>query len=163
MLRPWQKEVLNFIDKPSERIVYWIVGDKGNEGKTFLQNYIRHLYGSRRVLHSEANAKKADIAYLLSNEMLTCRDIFLFNLLRSDYGVAYGILENIKDGFLISSKYRSKFVKIKTPNTVIVFSTSLPDCTQLSKDRWKIYKISGDELCRITNLSKTGERVNSYW
>ena len=162
VLRPWQKKVLDFIDKPSDRIVYWIVGDKGNEGKTFLQNYIRRLYGSRRVLHSEANAKKADIAYLLSNEMLTCRDIFLFNLLRSDYGVAYGIVESIKDGSLISSKYRSKFVKIKTPNTVIVFSNSWPDCTQLSNDRWKIYKIFEDELHRITNLSKIKKKVNPY-
>ena len=158
VLKPWQEQVIKFIDEPSDRVVYWVVGDKENQGKTFIQNYIRQLYGSRRVLNSEVNAKKNDIAYLLSVEGLTCRDVFLFNLLRSDCDVAYGILENIKDGFLISSKYKSKFVKIQTPNTVIVFSNSLPDCAQLSKDRWKIYKISGDELCRTTNLSETGEK-----
>ena len=148
VLRSWQQDILDFIDRPSDRIVHWVVGEKGNEGKTFIQKYIRQLFGSRRVLQSEVNAKKSDIAYLLSKETLTCRDIFLFNLLRSDSDVAYGLLENIKDGFLISAKYRSKFLKIKTPNTVIVFSNSSPDISQLSRDRWRVHKISGDELYR---------------
>ena len=152
-LKPWQKEVIKFIDEPSERYIYWIVGKKGSEGKTFIQKYIRNLFGSRRVIHSEVNTKKADIAYLLSNETLTCKDIFLFNLLRSDNSVAYGILENVKDGDLISSKYKSKFVKVQTPNTIIVFSNSWPDCDQLSNDRWKVYEIVKDELKRRNDIS----------
>ena len=145
-LKPWQEEVIRIIDNPSERSIYWIVGAKGNEGKTFIQKYIRQLFGARRVMKSEANSRKVDIAYVLSNDTLTCKDIFLFNLLRSDDQVAYGLLENIKDGYLVSSKYRSKFVKIKTPNTVIVFSNSFPQQRQLSVDRWKVFEISGDTL-----------------
>ena len=80
-------------------------------------------------------------------ETLTCKDIFLFNRLRSDVTVCYGLLENIKDGYLISAKYRTKSVKIKTPNTIIVFSNKNPYEDQLSKDRWKIYYIRGDKLC----------------
>ena len=77
---------------------------------------------------------------------MTCKDIFVFNLLRSDTAVAYGLLENLKDGNLISSKYKSKVLKIKTPNTVIVFSNSYPNMDQLSADRWKIYEIVGNDL-----------------
>ena len=147
-LKHWQQEVIKFIDEPSERTIYWIVGEKGNEGKTFIQKYIRQLFGSRRVINLEGVGRKCDIAYLLSKETLTCKDVFLFNILRSDLGIEYGILENIKDGYLITTKYKSKFVKIKTPNTVIVFSNSSPDISQLSRDRWRVHKISGDELYR---------------
>ena len=102
-LKAWQEKVIRFIDEPSDRTIYWVVGRVGNEGKTFIQKYIHKLFGSRRVLKSEVNSKKADIAYILSQESLTCKDIFLFNLLRSDIDVAYGLLENLKDGYLISS------------------------------------------------------------
>ena len=78
--------------------------------------------------------------------MLTCKDIFLFNLLRSDTEVAYGLLENLKDGYLISAKYKSKQLKIKTPNTVMVFSNDFPDKPSLSRDRWKIYQIIENKL-----------------
>ena len=147
-LKPWQEEVIKLVDNPSDRIIYWIMGEAGNEGKTFIQKYIRQLFGARRVLKTEANSRKADIAYVLAQETLTCKDIFLFNLLRSDLEVTYGLLENIKDGYLVSSKYRSKPLKIQTPNTVIVFSTSLPSMSQLSRDRWQIYEIKNDGLRR---------------
>ena len=159
-LKSWQKEVIRIIDTPSDRTVYWIFGEKGNEGKTFIQNFIHKLFGSRRVLKSEINTRKTDIAYILSQEFLTCKDIFLFSLLRSDTDVAYGLLENIKDGFLISAKYRSKPLKIKTPNTVIVFSNSFPDITKLSTDRWVIFEIYGSELRR--KEAKAEKKVNPY-
>ena len=145
-LKAWQEKLIKLIDNPSERNIYWIVGEKGNEGKTFIQKYIRQLFGARRVMKLEANTRKVDIAFVLSNDTLTCKDIFLFNLLRSDSVVAYGLLENIKDGYLVSSKYRSKSLKVQTPNTVIVFSNSFPTQSQLSGDRWVIFKICGDEL-----------------
>ena len=117
-----------------------------NEGKTFIRKYIQQLFGARHVLKTEANSRKADIAYVLAQETLTCKDIFLFNLLRSDLEVTYGLLENIKDGYLVSSKYRSKPLKIQTPNTVIVFSNSPPLMYKLSADRWRVYKIENDGL-----------------
>ena len=157
-LKPWQQDLITIIDNPSERDIYWIVGEKGNEGKTFIQKYIRQLFGSRRVLKSEVNTRKADIAYILSQESLTCKDIFLFNLLRSDTDVAYGILENIKDGYLVSVKYRSKPLKIKTPNTVIVFSNSLPSTSQLSADRWKIFEIHENGL-HFKHLNGESQRM----
>ena len=160
-LKNWQQEVIRLIDTPSNRTIYWIYGEKGNEGKTFIQKYIHKVFGTRRVLKTEINTKKADIAHILSKEFLTCKDIFLFNLLRSDTDAAYGLLENIKDGYLISAKYRSTPLRIKTPNTVIVFSNSLPCVTKLSKDRWIIFEIIGDELRRENNF-KYEKKVNHY-
>ena len=113
-------------------------------------------------MKTEVNTKKADIAYILSKESLTCKDIFLFNLLRSDTDVAYGLLENIKDGYLISSKYRSIPLKIKIPNTVVVFSNSYPEQSQLSVDRWKIFEICGDKLCTKAASTDTYRKVNPH-
>ena len=162
VLKPWQEDVIKLIDIPSERNIYWIVGSKGNEGKTFIQKYIHQQFGSRRVMKTEVNTKKADIAYILSKESLTCKDIFLFNLLRSDTDVAYGLLENIKDGYLISSKYRSIPLKIKIPNTVVVFSNSYPEQSQLSVDRWKIFEICGDKLCTKAASADAYRKVNPH-
>ena len=145
-LKPWQAEVLGFVEDPDLRTIHWIVGEIGGEGKTFIQDVIRTRYGTRRVFKSEINTRKADIAYALTQEALTCKDIFLFNLLRSDFEVAYGVLENIKDGYLMSAKYKSTTLRIKTPNVVIVFSNRFPDLTQLSRDRWRIYDINNDRL-----------------
>ena len=49
-LKPWQKEVLTFIQQPTHREVIRVVGQKGGEGKTFLQNYIKYYYSNRRVI-----------------------------------------------------------------------------------------------------------------
>ena len=114
------------IDKPSDREIIWICGHKGKEGKSFLQTYIKQTYGTRCVVKTELNARKADLAFILAHTSLTCKDMFLFNLLRLDNDVAYGLLENLNDGHLVSSKYKATEVKIKVPNVVIVFSNELP-------------------------------------
>ena len=33
-LRPWQQQLMDNISTPSDREVIWIIGKKGNEGKT---------------------------------------------------------------------------------------------------------------------------------
>ena len=146
VLKPWQKIVFDMIDHPSDRTLIWIIGIEGNEGKTFLRKYIKQIYGTSRVLKTELNARKSDVAYMLSQTSLTCEDIFLLNLLCSDAEVAYGLFENIKDGYLVSVKYKTKEVKIKIPNVVMVFSNDYPHEKQLSKDRWEVYTIDNDEL-----------------
>ena len=72
-LKPWQTKVLSLIDVPTHREVFWIVGKKGNEGKTFLQNYIRYYFGDRRVVTTEINGRKKDIAHYLSKLPLECK------------------------------------------------------------------------------------------
>ena len=39
-LRPWQQQLMDNISTPSDREVIWITGKKGNEGKTWFQEYI---------------------------------------------------------------------------------------------------------------------------
>ena len=152
-LKPWQSKVLTFIDLPSDREVFWIVGKKGNEGKSFLQNYIRFFFGDRRVVTTDINGRKKDIAHYLTKLPLECKDIFLFNNPASTSEViAYDLLEAIKDGGILSHKYNTNRLTFKTPNTVMVFSNNYPNQSALKKDRWRIYEIIEDEL-----YDKTGK------
>ena len=45
-----------------------------------------------------------------------------------------------------------KELKFKTPNTVVVFSNEKPDVKELSKDRWKIFRIRDDDLIDVTDI-----------
>ena len=84
---------------PRLRQVIWIVGERGNEGKTFLQNYISNYYGSRRVVATDIAGRKKNIAHYLTKLPLECKDIFVFNHPASaPEAVAYDLLEDIKDG-----------------------------------------------------------------
>ena len=65
----------------------------------------------------------------------------------------YKILESIKDGSAIAGKYNSKKLIFKKPNVLIVFSNNAPNMSKLSKDRWKIFKISKD----LDNLVENGQ------
>ena len=42
--RPWQKKILEYVNNPTKKRVIWVVGEKGNEGKTFFQDQIEEKY-----------------------------------------------------------------------------------------------------------------------
>ena len=145
-LRLWQHKVISFIDAPHLRQVIWVVGEQGNEGKTFLQNYICNYYGTR-VVATDIAGRKKNIAHYLAKLPLECKDIFLFNHPASaSEAVAYDLLEDIKDGRARSDKYSTEQVMFKTPNTVMVFSNEYPRTEALKKDCWRIYEIRDEDL-----------------
>ena len=84
---------------------------------------------------------------------MTTTDIFLFNVGKANTmeEVNYEVLEKIKDGKLLASKYDSKELRIRTPNVVIVFSNDSPKLKQLATDRWCIFSIFDNELKNITD------------
>ena len=49
-LKPWQRALMEEVNTPSDRHVIWVIGEKGNEGKTWFQKYIKSTYGARRVV-----------------------------------------------------------------------------------------------------------------
>ena len=151
ILKPWQTKVLSIIDSLTHRNVIFIVGKNGNEGKTFLQNYIEQFCGSARVYKSKIDGRNQDIGYMMSQDkMIERKDIFLFNVPRSTQPqyIAYDILESIKDGALDSTKYQSKKVTFRTPNCVIVFLNQEPKLKLLSDDRYSVW-----------NIDKSGEKI----
>ena len=149
-LRVWQHQLLQLIKKPLKREVYWICGYNGNEGKSWFQDYIETRWGYARVARLDLRNKTSNILFTLSKRPLQSTDIFLFNDTRASDSADqnYSVLEQIKDGNAISSKYSSTVLKFKVPNMVIVFSNSQPNKSKLSSDRWIIFSIKKGELNR---------------
>ena len=116
---------------PTDREVVWVKGAHGNVGKSWFQNYVQ-----MNLKNSVGN-----LMQILRKLPLSSIDTFLFNDARSGQNEmrCYEILENIKDGQAIASKYASEIIRFRTPNVVIVLSNADPDMTQLSKDRWRVY------------------------
>ena len=147
-LRMWQQQLLTLIDTASERNVIWIQGKLGNEGKTWFQNYVASYYGHARVVRLDLKMKTANVLHALTKRPLSTTDIFLFNEPRAinNESCNYNILESIKDGIAVSSKYNNDIMTFKTPNVVMVFSNSIPEMKQLSRDRWRIFRITKEGL-----------------
>ena len=152
LLRIWQKQLLRLIKKLLKRDVYRKCGYNGNEGKSWFQDYIEALCGYASVVRLDLRNKTSNILFTLSKCPFQSTDIFLFNDTR-EADVAeqnYAVLEQIKDGNAISSKYSSTVLKFKIPNIVIVFSNTQPNKAKLSHDRWIIFSIKKGELKRTS-------------
>ena len=143
--RPWQMDILKYVNEPTKRRIIWVVGEKGNEGKTFFQDKIEEQYGRHRVCTMSLTESSKDILHIMRKCVdTTTTDIFLFNIVKSVYtnDVNYKILEDIKDGKALARKFNSKMMRFKTPNVIIVFSNMYPDTREFSEDRWLIFKIN---------------------
>ena len=139
---------MQLIATPSNRQVLWICGVKGNEGKSWFQGYLETFYGYARVVRLDLRNKALNVLHTLSKRPLQTTDIFLFNDTRASTrsGQNYAVLEQIKDGCAISSKYNSTVLTFKVPNVLIVFSNIKPNTFNLSKDRWRVYSINKNGL-----------------
>merc|ERR1712081_133920 len=154
ILRPWQEALLEYI-KPTNREIIWVMGRKGNEGKSWFQEYMESKFGWGKVICGmDIKIKKGSICHVLSKRSLMTIDTFLFDVgkANTENGVNYELLEKIKNGRTVASKFDSKELKFKTPNTVVVFSNEKPDVKELLKDRWKIFRIRDDDLIDVTDI-----------
>ena len=149
-LKPWQKELLEYMDHPTQRQIIWIVGKSCGEGKSWFQKYVKSIYGTRKVVSGiNLRAKTPSICHVLSKQPLSTADIFLFNIGKAKKktdAVNYEVLEDLKDGDAFAAKYNSQQLKIRTPNVVMVFSNERPNTDQLALDRWKLLYITDDNL-----------------
>ena len=154
-LKLWQEKLLNDLI-PSDRQIIWVIGQDGAEGKSWFQRYLIELYGSHKVFHSNISKRSEGILHVLSKQVVNLFDIFIFNIPRSFKveDVPYGLLEEIKDGQAVSTKYESKFITLKTPNIILIFANQLPLMTEMSRDRWRIFKIVGEDLQPDGDLKK---------
>ena len=95
-----------------------------------------------------------NITQILRKLSLSSVDIFLFNDARSSQSEmqCYEVLENIKDGGAISSKYASEIIRFRTHTVMVVFSNADPGMTQLPKDKWRVFHINKEGLSAQENL-----------
>lgn len=147
-LRPWQASIeSNVLCEPDERRINWLYDPETAIGKTSLTKYLIVKLGA--VFFT--GGKKGDIAYQLMTEKENGKDlnnklICIFNFGYEDE-IDYKVFENLKDGLISSSKYKSCGLVFNSPH-IWIFSNQLPDerIIQQRKNVWKIYTVKNECL-----------------
>ena len=149
-LKPWQESLLEYVQQPFDREIFWIIGKEGNEGKNWFQKYVKSWLGARRVVTGiDIKASNASIFQALRKCPIVTADIFFFNIgksMKKFDQINYDALEKMKDGEAFASKYGSQQLKIRVPNVVMVFSNSPPDVRELAKVRFRVFNIKNNQL-----------------
>jgi hypothetical protein len=130
----WQDGVMDMIaEPPNDREILWVFDAFGNSGKTYLARYLRQEHGAFYC----NGGKGVDICYAYD-----CEPIVIFDYVRDakDF-VNYGVIEQLKNGILTSSKYESRTKIFATPH-VIVFANFAPDSSKFSVDRLHIVELN---------------------
>lgn len=167
--KPWQESLLEYVQQPCDREIFWIVGKEGNEGKNWFQKYVKSWLGARRVVTGiDIKANNASIFQALRKCPIVTAGIFLFNIGKSmkKFDQINYDLEKMKDGEAFASKYDSQQLKIRVPNVVMVFSNSPPDVKALAKVRFRVFHINNNQLQKkniveIKDPKEKKEKVDS--
>lgn len=130
-LRAWQRSVVDAVDEaPDSRSVLFVVDERGDQGKSFLCEYLSQKRENVQVLEP---GKLADLAYVYEPET----KILLMDVPRSRTKyLDYSFLESIKNGRLFCTKYESRMIRFQPPH-IVVFMNEAPDPNALSSDRYK--------------------------
>lgn len=137
--REWQLDLQSLLsEEPDDRIVFFIVDESGNQGKTwFAKSYCKE-YSDAQYLEP---SKKADMAYALQDEL---RVLFI-NITRSTSGekadYLYSFIEAVKDGMVFSPKYESR-TKYYGNVHVVVMMNEKPNMSLLSQDRYRVIELN---------------------
>lgn len=142
VLFSWQTRLLGQLGSvPHPRHVMWLWDHEGGMGKSFMARY---LLATTSTLVLEAG-KKYDLAYIVATTQPFPK-IIVFDLARTtapEEGAShrldsvYSMMESLKNGYLISTKYNSTTLTFKVPH-VVVFANFPPDYGKMSADRWVV-------------------------
>jgi hypothetical protein len=144
----WQATVEGWLkEEPDDRHIHWIYDKVGGNGKSKLVNYVTDNYSACCF----NNGKESDIAYAYDSQ-----PIVLFDLPRAKKHVNYVTMEDLKNGRLFSGKYESTTKRFNPPH-VVVFANWLPDFSEMSMDRWCVYKLEKKKMIREYEFTIKGE------
>jgi len=150
-LRFWQERALDKIcNEDNDRNIWWFYDTKGGIGKSAFCKYLCVEYDAIIL-----SGKASDMKYAILKRIEKGRRIGLviLDIPRESFDyVSYSGIEEIKNGCFFSSKYEGGMCLFEPP-TVVCFANERPDHNTMSRDRWKIFKITNeddsDELTEI--------------
>jgi hypothetical protein len=132
-LHEWQQDLLTKLEgSPDDRTIFFIVDATGNNGKTWFAHWYSSNNSDCQVM---CPGKRADMAYILRTDIR----VLILDAPRSKQGefIQYDFLEDVKNGFVFSSKYESSNKRLKNLHLVVLMNEP-PDLTKLSSDRFDI-------------------------
>jgi len=160
VLRPWQQKVADSREDFNSRWVDVIVDLNGNAGKSTCVHYCRLKFNAVVVpVCNDADKLRSSVCDILYAKRNRTPGLVFVNLPRAfDQARIGGIMtaiEEIKDGWVYDMRYSFKEWDFDSPR-VWVMTNTMPLVTDLSRDRWRFWRIRpdlGHILERITTDS----------
>lgn len=151
-LKPWQQEIVEEIKKyvTEGRRINLIVNTRGNEGKSFLANY---LLARDNIYVIPPMDDYKDIMQFMMSTYKDDRAIFIDvprGLSEKTAQQFYSAIETIKGGYLYDTRYRGRY-RVINPPCIYIFCNHYPNRNFLSWDRWHVRKLEAGILS-VTNL-----------
>lgn len=149
----WQNTLLkklyeqdpHLLKDPDDRTIYWVTDETGNCGKSKLVKYLcayndnvcKLSFGTANQIRSGVAALGAKQLYILDVPRTLGEDDSVNDLLSA--------MEDIKNGYVVSSFYGSYTKLLMAPPALVVFSNLRCPVSKLSQDRWKCFLIKEDK------------------
>jgi hypothetical protein len=146
VLRDWQSVLYTDLrtHQQRDRVVTFIYGPVGNDGKTWFTKYYRYLHPESTLILRPT--KKHDMAYIYAQRDLQTeiRTVFIDVSRSCRAGIPYDFIEELKDGEITSGKYTSFVCSVPQSTNVVVMTNKLPYGNMLSGDRYDVRQLRGD-------------------
>lgn len=137
VLRPWQTGLLGVLhDTVCPRKIHWMWESSGNVGKSWMTRYLLAMEDCTVL----TEGKKTDMAYIFAKKPTKIVVIDLCRTNTEFLNGIYSLAENLKNGYIVSSKYDSTGVVFEIPH-VVIFANFEPDYTKWSADRYNVVEI----------------------
>lgn len=170
---PWQKLLKDQVlsNKPEDRIVDWLVDPVGNTGKSSFARAYCSDENSEAILMKIDNLDRMELS--LINKISNYRDqyykdpkIIFFDFPRASSMTqvmqATALMEDTKSGYL-ETNFGGKHKNIKICNVhVVVLANTAPDLSVLSVDRWRLWRLGGEDYGNIIWPWKTIPYLKKY-
>jgi hypothetical protein len=125
----WQWRLMQKLsEEPHSRKVLWRWEEGGNTGKSYFATHY-----SPEETFIITGGRHSDIQYAYQGE----RVVILDWPRDAQDRVPYGLIESLKNGYFLQTKYQAQAFRFPSPH-VVVFANFEPDRTKLSADRWDI-------------------------
>ena len=157
--RPFQQSIVDLIMDPTEtyflepddRTIYWLYDPPGSSGKSKVSKWFLHHY----------EAETAEFTINTDNQLRSAaigagpKDVIFVDLGRSVKSQAayvdkvaniMSVVEDLKNGKLVSAFYGQYSVLLMDPPHVFVFSNEPCPIQLLSRDRWSLHTIDPEDF-----------------
>lgn len=143
-LKPWQQQILDDGAVWNTRNINLVYDTEGNIGKSTLAIYAG-AHGIARYIPMMDSHKD----YMRMIMDCPKRKLYLVDFPRAMNKVGccsfWSAMEQVKNGHAYDDRYGFREEFFDSPN-IWIFCNALPDTDVLSKDRWKVWEVIGDEL-----------------
>jgi len=136
----------NKLREPNGRDIIWITDEEGNTGKSkFVKYCCFHNKTCAKISFGSAGQLRSAI---ISSGSKQCYFVDLPRTLGTDDHInsIISAIEDILNGFVVSSYYGETKTLMMQPPHVVVFSNQQCPYDKLSSDRWKVYSLRNKEL-----------------